>query len=531
MMNEGYRRNPAKRLKTGALRRVVCLALCLLLAPAALAENVQDSLVVGLLSNRTVEVRPLVPQERDILSLYQMVYESLVSIDDNGLPQPLLCETWTESGQGNTWTFTLRENIVFSDGTPLTANDVVASLQYILALANNEEAADKGFYQNLRYVVSSVKALDDRTVQIKAKRPYYGLLYGMTFPVVPAAQVDAPSPLGTGPYQISVFEPGGYMWLTVNANWWQTEPQVKEIMASFYQSNADLISAYEYARVDAAFTRSVAAAQYKSGINSLSIAYSTRQLECLLLNHGEYPLESLAIRQAIRAAIDADAISRDVYMGMTVDADTPIPSNSWLYLDNESTFAYNFELAQRLLEQEGWSDLDGDGILDKVVGEGQVKHLRLRLYVYEDPLNNVRFETANRIADMLGALKIKVKVTAMTYDEMKASLSAGSFDLALCAFQMDQIPDPGFLLMKRNTGNYGRYVSSEMTSLCETLRACADQTSFAQAMAAIQQKFADDVPFICLFYRAGAVLTRKMYSTVRDIREFELLRGVEAFGR
>ena len=48
---------------------------------------------------------------------------------------------------------------------------------------------------------------------------------------------------------------------------------------------------------------------------------------------------------------------------------------------------------------------------------------------------------------------------------------------------------------------------------------------------AIQQQFANDVPLICLFYRTGSVLTRKMYTTVRNIREFELLRGIEAFGR
>ena len=48
---------------------------------------------------------------------------------------------------------------------------------------------------------------------------------------------------------------------------------------------------------------------------------------------------------------------------------------------------------------------------------------------------------------------------------------------------------------------------------------------------AIQQQFAADVPFICLFYRTGAILTRKMFTTVRSIREFEVLRGIEAFGR
>ena len=106
-------------------KRILCIALCVMLLPfAALAESVEDSLIVGMLSNRTTEIRPLIPQERDIMSLYGLIYESLVVIDDNGLPQPHLAESWTETGGGKTWTFRLRDNVTFSDGTPLTAYDV-----------------------------------------------------------------------------------------------------------------------------------------------------------------------------------------------------------------------------------------------------------------------------------------------------------------------------------------------------------------------------------------------------------------------
>ncbi len=516
------------------MKRLLSLLLVLLLLPvslSALSENVDDSLVVGICSTRTTEIRPLNPQERDILSVYGMVYESLVTVDDNGLPQPLLAETWVETGNGKTWTFTLRENITFSDGTPLTANDVVATCKYLLAMANSEDQTLHGFYQTIRYMVSDISAADDRTVVVKAtKRTYFGILYALTFPVVPAAMVDSPNPPGTGPYLVSAFEVGSYIWLKENDKWWQTRPQVKEIMVTVFPSNKELITAYEYGRVDTAFTRSVAASQYKSGINSLSIPYETRQLEVMLMNHDEYPLGNLNIRKAIRAAIDTKLIATNVYMGMTVDAFTPISSSSWLYYDQESEFQYNLELAAQLIADDGWSDTDGDGVLDKVEQEGK-KNFYLRLFVYEDPENDVRFETANLIADMLEALKIKVKITTMTYEQELEELKAGSYDLALASFQMDVTPDAGFLLMKNNEANYCRYVSGEMTSLFDTLRTNQNREDYAYTMQAIQQQFASDVPFLCLFYRAGAILTRKMYTTVRDIREFELLRGIEAFGR
>ena len=220
------------------MKRILCMLLCLMLLPLpALATNVEDSIIIGMLSTRTTEIRPLFPQERDIMSLYALVYESLVVIDDDGIPQPHLAESWSETGDGKTWTFTLRENITFSDGTPLTAEDVVRSGQWILDLAKNEEASDNGFYANIRYIVESFSARDERTVEVKAARPYYGLLYSMTFPVIPASQVDLANPVGTGPYVIEAFEPAGFMMLGVNENWWQMLPKVKEITVTFYPNN------------------------------------------------------------------------------------------------------------------------------------------------------------------------------------------------------------------------------------------------------------------------------------------------------
>ena len=517
------------------MKKFLCLLLCVLLLPVwAAAENVEDSIIIGMLSTRTHELRPLFPQERDIVSLYAVIYESLVVIDDNGIPQPHLAESWTETGDGKTWVFTLRENVTFSDGTPLTAYDVEASGNWILNLAKDETAADRGFYANIRYMVSSFKARDEKTIEVKAARPYYGLLYSMTFPIVPASQVDAANPVGTGPYVVTAFEPGSYMLLSVNENWWQMTPQVREITVTFYPNNKDMITAYEYGRVDTVFTRSVAAAQYKSGLSSLSIAYDTRQLEVLMMNHRErsFPLDNPNIRRAIRYAINIDAIAKHVYMGMTVDADTPIPSNSWLYLDQEKSFTYNPEKAREILAAEGWSDLTGDKILNyPVEGAEKPKNFVLKLHVYEDPENDVRYETANMIKDDLAKVGIHCNITNVSFEEGLDILEAGSFDLFLCAFQMDVVPDVGYFLRKGNAQNYGKYNSTAMTDLIDELRKQETQAGFAYSSQAIQQQFLADTPFVCLFYRAGAILTRKMFTTVRSIREYELLRGIESFGR
>ena len=94
---------------------------------------------------------------------------------------------------------------------------------------------------------------------------------------------------------------------------------------------------------------------------------------------------------------------------------------------------------------------------------------------------------------------------------------------------MDTCPDPGFLLMKRNTGNYSRYASDRMEELFNKLRKTVTQEEYRSVLYQIQERFAEDCPFVCLYYRTGSILTRYMYTTTRDIREYELLSGIELF--
>ena len=113
---------------------------------------------------------------------------------------------------------------------------VASTLGDLLWIDNNKDGL-----QNAGEVGLAGKTI---TVVVKAKRDYYGVLFSMTFPVVHATQVEVASPLGTGPYMVTAFSPGSYLWLAANPNWWQMEPQVKEIMS------AGGGMAFEYSKVN-----------------------------------------------------------------------------------------------------------------------------------------------------------------------------------------------------------------------------------------------------------------------------------------
>lgn len=509
------------------ITRISALLLALALLPfsALAAEN--DTLTLGMISVKTVRLNPLISEEREFQSLTALIYEGLYSLDDDYRPVRCLAESCAPDASGSTWTITLRKDAVFHDGTPCTAYDVAATLEEILRLA--EEG--KGQYTQLKYMISSVRVNDASTLIIKVSRPYYGVYYALTFPVLPKDQVQADNPVGTGPYRADQFAPKNYLYLSANPDWWNGTPAVSQISVLFRATNRELIEDYEFNRVDAAISRSAAAGQYRTSLTNLNITYRTRQLELLMMNTHAYPLNDERVRKAIRYAIDVDAIANAVYAGTAERTDTPFPYGTWMYQDNDEAYEYNPEKAKALLAEAGWADSDGDGMLD-TVQDGKQKNLKLRLLVYEEQDNSVRVQAATMISDMLWAVGIKAgdanrNVESLTFTDAKARLSARNFDLALIAFQMDTVPDPGFLLMSGNTGNYGRYKSDAMDKLFKGLRKTIDENAYASILHQIQDQFAQDCPFVCLYYRCGALLTRKVFTTVRDIREPEILRGIE----
>lgn len=457
----------------------------------------------------------------------------MVTLDDYYLPQPCLAESWEESASGKTWTFHLRQDVRFSDGTPLTARDVVASAEYILTKAKDENLTDHGYYQNLRRFVSSITAKDDYTVVVRAdsSRPCYGLLYQMTFPVVPADMVSFDSPPGTGPYMITEFHAGDRMWLSANPNWWKPQPQVNEILFVFENTSRAVVESYEFAQVDACFTRSLAGAQHKTSANSVTMSYRTNQLECLYMNNRASELTP-EVRKAIRCLIDKNKIISTAYLGLAVPTNFPFYPGTWMYNESlDSSFTLDVEEAKRLLAEAGWEDLDDNGILDREDAEGNLKHLSLRFYYYEEPDNDVREEAANLISSALAEVGIECRITAFDMSGLQKKVKDGSFDLALIAFQMDPVPDPGFMLMSANMkeGNYSKYKSNRMDELFSSLRKQVTMEDYQQKLMDIQYQFYEDCPFVCLYWRIGNVISRYMYTSCRDIREFELLRGIESF--
>lgn len=528
-------------MRNSLSRRLLALVLlaALSLCPAAAsAASAPSYLTCAIVATDDLELRPLELNQRDVVSVLDLVYEGLFAMDDNYMPQPELAYSYDFISEGQRLRVTLRSDVTFHNGQPLTANDVVATLDYMYEMAGFDSdlnsdvpLEERGLYYSTFYSIKSWTAEDDYTLLFNLRRASYGSLYALAFPILPASEVANAMPSGTGPYTYDGYERGSAIWLKANTGWWKRTPQVTNIRASIYKDSEAALNAFDTQNVDVAMTRSINASRYSGSLNSFSLTARTRQLEVLLMNRSYKYFKSddngkNLVREAISYAINRSELISSVYQGMATVAYTPVPTGTWL--SNESTIRdiYDPLMAESLLDQAGWKMAD-DG---KRYKNGE-KMENFRILVYDEPGSTVRTNAANKIAEQLKAVGIPAYVATWSRQNVIEKLQSGDYSLALVAFNFDVAPDPGFTLTSTASCNYTRYRSDDMNKLLTQLRSSVTSADYQYAMSLIQDQFEQDIPYICLYWRSGALLSRSAFTNARDIRELELLRGVESYGQ
>ena len=526
-----------RRTISDILRLAALSILLLVLVPATALGLDEGALTCAIVATDDLRLRPLELNQRDPVSVLDVVYEGLFTMDDNYQPQPELAYSYDFVSEGRRLEVKLRNGVTFHNGQPLTAHDVVATLDYMLELSgfdkdlNSEvELADRGLYYSTFYSIKSWEATDDHTLLFNLRRSSFGSLYALTFPILPASEVRNDMPSGTGAYMYDGYEPGIAIWLTAYTGWWQRVPTVRNIRASIYSDSEKALAAFDAQDVDIAMTRSINASRYSGSLSSYSLTARTRQLEALLVNRAQTIFKSNEegqnlVREAISYAINRSEIISSIYQGMATVAYTPIPAGTWV--SNESTIndVYDPLMAASLLDSAGYKMADdGKRYKDKK------PFPTLYILTYDEPGSTVRTNAANKIREQLAAVGIPAVVSTKSRDYTLMKLKSADYTLALVAFNFDVNPDPGFTVSSTGSCNYTRYRSDDMNDLLSQSRSRYNASEYQYTMQLIQDQFEQDKPFLPLYWRTGALLSRAAFTDARDIRELELLRGVESFG-
>ncbi|HEY3063433.1 MAG TPA: ABC transporter substrate-binding protein [Chloroflexota bacterium] len=280
----------------------------------------------------------------------QHVLETLVRRDpSSGNLVPHLATEW-KNPEPTTWTFTLRKDVKYHDGSNLTSADVKAVLQRI--------QDQKGPIAPLFAQLDSVETPDETTVQIKTKTPVGTLLASMAMvPIAPASKVNEQGffnkPIGTGPFKVAAWSPDADLRLEANTDYWGTPAGVKNLTFRFYPEVAPLTTALETGEVD--FTWRLAPDQLPGLRSNNDIKVETAPgytYYFIWMNSSRPVFSDKRVRQAMAHALDVDKILNDLLSGVAKRGTAPISSTVFGY-SSQTPYPYDVNKAKQLLSEAG----------------------------------------------------------------------------------------------------------------------------------------------------------------------------------
>jgi nickel transport system substrate-binding protein len=361
-----------------------------------------------------------------------MVYESLVKYQADGTVAPWLATSWAASEDGRSYTFKLRDGVTFSNGEPFNAAAVVANLERVIANRKNHD------WLELINQLQTVTALDELTVELRLKDPYYPLLQELALvrPVrfVAPSQFPAPgstesginAPIGTGPWKHVETRLGEYDVFERNDTYWGDKPAYQKVVVKVIADSNTRAVALETGDIDLIYgdegpiTPDTFARLKAQGYQAeISPPLGT---QVLALNTNKAPTNELAVRQAINHAVDKDTLIAAIYHGTQTRADTLFAPTAPYSDVGLKPYGYDPALAASALDKAGWTRAPGAAFRSK---DGQPLQVDLA-YIGTDAVMKSMAEVLQ--AD-LGKVGIDVRLLGEEANSFYARQTDGNFGM------------------------------------------------------------------------------------------------------
>lgn len=460
-------------------------------------------------------------------------YHLLVDFDENfGVDPEGGLVTSVEVGEDDqTFTYTIREGVLWSDGEPLTASDVA----FTLNLYKDRKAYLPSTYLGL--IDGPVVALDDTTITFRTSQPtglYAGeapYIYAYILPEHIWSGLERPKSfenvpmVGSGPFVVTEYVVGEYVRMERNPYWAGDEPYVDELIYRIFKNEDALAEALKSGEVDLAYFSSsniydsladepdiarmagTIPSFSEIGMNTgSSVAPATETFT----PHGDgHPaLADVTVRRAIRMAIDSQQLVDKVLLGYGQAGDTIIPPVSvagarW-QPEGDEVISWDIPAANAMLDEAGYADCDGDGVREM---PDCGRSLVLRYYVRTTEQSSV--DAAEFVRPWLAEIGIDAQVEAVTSGALGDIIVAGTYDL----FSWGWIPDPDpdtalgwFTCDSRppDGTEYGNndayYCNPEYDALYEQQRATLDAEARWAIVEEMQRIFYADSAYAVMWY-------------------------------
>jgi peptide/nickel transport system substrate-binding protein len=470
-------------------------------------------------------INPVLALSQADQDLTALVYSGLLRANADGTYSPDLAQSYTISPDGTVYTFKLRSNAKFSDGTPVTSADVLFTIQ----LAQN--AAIKS-PQQANWEGVQVSAPDARTVVFTLPHPYAPFLQNATLGILPEHlwQNISPEefpfsplnthPVGSGPYMVKSFEtdstgsPTRYD-LAPEPNFALGTPLLGQITFLFYADDASLLNAFNAGRINALAGVSPGDLPKLRGSGSSLLQVPLPRVFGVFLNEGRNPvLADPAVRAALDAALDKQTIVNNVLGGYGVPLDGPVPPGVLgeapqttvtgqpftIVASSSPIVSANITSAESILQRGGWSFSSSTEAWTK--GSGKNKHtLSFTLSTADEP---ELVETADEVAAAWQAVGVQVTVQVYPLSDFDNTiLRPRSYDTILFGqvvgrtadlfafWDSTQRNDPGL--------NLAMYTNTKVDALLSQARGTSEATTRDSLYQQFEQQIEKDQPAVFLY--------------------------------
>lgn len=498
---------------------------------------------------------PLIAKTTDSVNFLSLIYEGLVGYDSDLKKIPKLASDWQVSEDGRLWTFNIRKDAKWHDGTSITAEDVIFTYN-ILKEGVLNSVYQYNIFDNDNILEIGLKNNDKYSLFVRLAEPSSKLLDIFTFPVISKDYYESveniikiqkdltKAPLGTGPYKVAeeyFSEDQESIILVRNEDWWGRRPYIDKIIGKIYTNKEEARKAFIQGELDLVDTMIVYVNNKSVEEDTKLYRFMTNYYEFLGLNSESELIKDPKIRKALAHAIDRREIISKVYLNNAQTVDVPIPSNHWLYDNAYRLYDYDIDRAKRLLKEAGWQDLDGDGILDKTVDNQKIE---LKIKLVSNSGNDLRRDVLSLIKSHLELVGFKVETQIADMETIaKDLLATNQFDALLTGYYLDNALDLSFAFHSREIveiddiedldeidsipNNFIKYRNSELDSLLDLASHSYDLNELSAVYQNIQDHMTRELPIISLYFRTGSLLVNPKLYGIDKPSQLSLYRNIE----
>ena len=448
--------------------------------------------------DKVQSLNPLSSQEEDTYYISKLVFSSLFRLDAHlNVEKDLVSSYENDAGKGVV-EIELRQDAEFSDGTSLNAYDVKYTIDQISYLG------DKYPYYVYADKIDYIEITGDYSFTVYFKKASDAALDNLVFPIVCSNSFDRAdeAPVGSGVYRYGTYANHKVLDLKPNEKYYGEKAQ-NELVFKVISDKSKVPGLMTIDSITAAVVTdsavSIEAEDKKLNVTPIA----SNEMEYLGFNFKHKYLKKVKVRQAIAKTIDLEAIIRDSYGDMGMVSDTIYFPN---FLDVENTgdpYSPDQVGASQLLKACGFSDSDGNGILEDKDG----KEFALGILVNRD--DEKRTDAAKTIAAELQKVGIKADVETLSWKSYKEALKDGDFDLYLGGYSFDSQYNLKEMFEKDNFTGYDNEAARKLVNTLETAISAEEQK---ENFIKLKNILVEDLPYYCLAYKTYSFISVNHFS-------------------